>query len=299
MRKQLLTVCAGLFLCASLSLTACSSLTGKGGSNNANSGDATANTSSSASDAKLKVGDTVVFKIARGTYGEGKIDSIDGSRYKIPYGTTTPTVDEVDVYPLPKAGASASFKEGDFVIAKQNQQNSWVPGEVTSADGKAIEVKTIAYDQTLNLSPEQVIAPRPAAIVEFKKLKTEGDFDEKTASMRPTLPPGYTFKKGDRVVAAWSGNSWWAGSVVSLNGEKIMIKWGDTSRDSEVDASRVALYPPVGSAGSPLNAGDIVLVKPTTSSTIWYFAEATSGREVRFKDGKTRTVRGDEYILFN
>lgn len=297
MRKHLLTICAGLLLCASMSLTACSSLTGK--ATDGDSKSANANSNSSAADTKLKVGDTVVFKIARGTYGEGKIEAIDGSRYKIPYGTTTPTVDEADVYALPKTGATTSFKEGDFVIAKQSQQNSWVPGEVTSAEGNAIEVKTIAYDQTLNLSPEQVITPRAAALVEFKKLKTEGDFDDKVAAMRPTLPAGHVFKKGDKVVAAWSGNSWWAGTIASLNGDKIMVKWGDSSRDSEVDASRVALYPAVGSAGSPLNAGDIVLVKPTTSSNIWAFAEATSGREVKFKDGKTRSVRGDEYILFN
>ena len=87
---------------ASFLMTGCAGLTGKvaGGGN----------------EAKLKVGDTVVFKLSRGTYGEGKIETIDGSRYKIPYGTTTPTVDESDVYSLPKAGTngpSCRFKTGE------------------------------------------------------------------------------------------------------------------------------------------------------------------------------------------
>jgi hypothetical protein len=283
-RKLLLIVCAGLFLSASLFLTACGGLTEKG---------------TGGGDAKLKVGDTVVFKLSRESYGEGKIETIDGSRYKIPYGTTTPTVDEADIYPLPKTGASSSLKVGDFVIAKQGSQNSWVPAEVTRADGKAIEVNTISYRQTLNLSPEQVVAARPAAIEEIKKLKTEAAFDEKVSSMRPTLPPGYVLKKGDQVVAQWSGNSWWAGAIVGRSGEKMKIKWTGNFQDSDVDMTRIALYPAVGSAGTPFQPGDILLVKPTSSSSTWTFAEATSGREVRFKDGKTRTVRGDEYILFN
>jgi exosome complex RNA-binding protein Csl4 len=273
-----------ILIFASLWITACGNLAGK---------------APGGGEAKLKVGDTVVFKLSRGNYGEGKIEAIDGSRYKIPYGTTSPTVDESDVYQLPKGDASSSLKAGDLVIAKQGNENSWVPAEVTSADGKALAVKTISYKQTMNLSPAQVIVARPAAIEEFRKLKIETAFDEKVASMRPTLPAGRVPKKGDRVVAAWSGNSWWAGTIVGQNGEKMMIKWGDSSRDSEVDVSRIGLYPAVGSTGTPFKSGDILLVKPTTTSSIWTFAEATSGREVRFKDDTTRAVRGDEYILFN
>lgn len=278
MKKVLIVICASLWLTACAGLT--EKIAGGGG-------------------AKLKVGDTVVFKLSPGTYGEGKIEAIDGSRYKIPYGTTTPTVDQANVYLLPKPGASSSLEVADFVIARQGNQNSWVPAEVTRADGKAIEVKTISYKQTINLSPEQVIAAHPAAIEEIKTLKTEVAFDEKVSLMRPTLPPSYMLKKGDKVVAAWSGNSWWAGTIVGRSGEKMMIKWGDNSRDSEVDMARIALYPAVGSTGTPLQPGDILLVRPTSSSSIWTFAEATSGREVRSKDGKTRSIRGDEYILFN
>ncbi len=275
--KKLLIV-----ILASLSMTACGALGGK----------------ATGSNAKLKAGDTVVFKLSRGSYGEGKIESIDGSRYKIPYGTNTPTVDEADVYSLPQTGTDSEFKVGDLVIAKQSGQNSWVAAEVTSADGKSIAVKTITYKQAINLAPEQVIAARPAAMEDFKKLKTEAAFEEKTTSMRPTVPSGYVPKKGDRVVAAWSGNSWYAGTVVSRSGEKVKIQWADNSNASDVEMGRVGAAPSLGSTGPAFKTGDIVLVKPTSGS-YWKFAEVTSGREVRFKEGETRTVRGDEYILFN
>jgi hypothetical protein len=278
MKKLLIVIVASLWL------TACAGLAEK---------------ASGGGDAKLKVGDTVVFKLSRGTYGEGKIETIDGSRYKIPYGTTTPAVDEADVYPLPKTGASSSLKVGDLVIAKQGNQNSWVAAEVTSVAPKTIEVKTISYKQTVNLAPEQVIAARPAAIEEIKALKTEEAFEEKVSSMRPTLPSGYALKKGDKVVAAWSGNSWYAGTIVGQSGEKMKVKWADNSRDSDVDIARIAVAPALGSTGPTFQTGDILLVKPTSSSSIWTFAEATSLKEVRLKDGKARSVRGDEYILFN
>lgn len=250
------------------------------------------------SEAKLKVGDTVVFKLGRGAYGEGKIETIDGSRYKIPFGTTTPTVDEADVYSLPKTGTNSSVKVGDFVIAKQDNKNSWVPAEVTKADGKAIEVKTISYKQTLNLSPAQVVEARAAAVEEFKTMKTEVAFESKVSSLRPAAVPAYVPKKGDRVVAAWSGNSWYTGTIVEAGGDKVTVKWADNSSDSKVDEARIALYPAVGSTGTPFQSGDVVLVKPTSGSN-WKFAEATSSREVRFNDGTTRSVRGDEYVLFN
>jgi hypothetical protein len=272
-----------IIIFASLAITGCASL---------------AKSTGGSSEAKPKVGETVVFKLARGTYGEGKIETIDGSRYKIPYGTTTPTVDEADVYALPKAGTSSSVKAGDLVIVKQGNQNSWVPAEVTRADGKAIEVKTISNKQTVNLSPEQVVEARPAAIEEFKAMKTEVAFEAKVSSMRPTLTPGYVPKKGDKVVAAWSGNSWYTGTIVETGGDKVTVKWADNSSDSKVDEARIALYPALGSAGTPFQSGDVLLVKPTSGSN-WKFAEATSGREVRFNDGTTRSVRGDEYILFN
>ena len=66
--------------------------------------------------AKPAVGDTAVFKFSRQGYVEGKVQSIDGTRYKVLYGQSTQTVDAVDVYPLPRAGAKVDVKPGDIVV---------------------------------------------------------------------------------------------------------------------------------------------------------------------------------------
>ncbi len=279
-----------LIVCASLMFSACSKLIGSS---------PTENTTTTVETAKMKVGDTVLFKLSREGFGEGKIETIDGSRYKIPYGTSTQTVDEADIYALPKPGANPNVKVGDYVIAKRGNDNYWAAAEVTKSDAKTVEIKTLSYKQTMNLSPEQVVPVRPATVEEFKKLQTEQGFEEKAGSMRPKNPAGFEMKKGEKVVASWSGTSWYAGTIVGMNGDKAKIKWGNNFNDGNVDLTKIAAYPAMGSAGMPMKAGDIVLVKGTSDSTGWSFAEATSEKEVKFKDGKTRTVRGDEYILFD
>lgn len=272
-----------LIICTSLFLTACG-LTG---------------TNSASKSAKLKVGDSVLFKLSRDGFGEGKIETIDGSHYKIPYGSSTNTVDEIDVYPTPTAGTDPNVKVGDYVIAKHGNDNFWPAAEVTKVDAKVIEVKALSSGSSMSLSPEQVVAVRPATAEEFKKVKEEAAFEAKVSPMRPTVPEGYTPKKDDRVVARWSGTSWYSGTILSVNGEKAKIKWSVNFGDGDVDLTKIAPYPKLGSTGLAIKAGDIVLVKGSSETSGWDFAEATSTREVKFKDGKTRSVRGDEYILFN
>lgn len=280
----------------SILLAACASL--KGGGGNTDGGNTTT-TTKAAEPTKMKVGDTVLFKLSRDGFGEGKIESVDGSRYKIPYGSNTQTVDEADIYALPSAGANPNVKVGDFVIAKRGNDNYWAGAEVTKADAKVVEVKPLSGGGTMNLSPDQVVVVRPATIEEFKKVKDEQGFETKVSTMRPIVPTDYMPKKGDKVVANWSGTSWYSGTVLAVNGEKAKIKWSVNFGDGDIDLTKVAPFPRLGSTGTPLKAGDIVLVKGSSDSTRWEFAEATSDKEVKFKDGKTRPVRGDEYIVFN
>lgn len=281
-----------LVLCASLLFTACGML---GGSNNSANNTAAPKLDTS----KIKAGDTVLFKLSREGFGEGKIDSIDGSRYKIPYGSTTYTVDEADIYMIPTTGSNTSLKVGDYVIAKRGNENYWAAAEITKADAKTVEVKNLSSGGTTNLSPDQVVAVRPATVEEFKKVKDESGFETKVSTLRPIVPAGYAPKPGDKVVAGWSGNSWYVGTVVSVSGEKAKIKWGVNFNDGDIEFTRIAPAPKLGSTAAPIKAGDIVLVKGSSDATRWEFAEATSEKEVKFKDGKTRTVRGDEYIAFN
>ncbi len=278
-----------LILCASVIFAAC------GGKTADNTAVATGKTDG----AKPKAGDTVLFKQSREGFGEGKIESVDGSRYKIPFGSQTYTIDEADVYMIPAPGSNTNLKVGDFVIAKRGNENYWAAAEITKADGKSIEVENLSYGNKTNLSPDQVVVVRPATIEEFKKVKSESGFEKKVAEMRPVVPSGYVPKAGDAVVAGWSGNSWYSGKVVSVSGEKAKIKWGVNFADGDIEFKRLAPQPKTGATGTPMKSGDIVLVKGTSDASRWEFAEATSDKEVKFKDGKTRNVRGDEYIVFN
>jgi len=68
------------------------------------------------------VGDLIVAHWAGNTWSEGKVDSVNGPRARL-FGATTLSpseVDFVDIYQMPKAGASATVKTGDYVITKRS-----------------------------------------------------------------------------------------------------------------------------------------------------------------------------------
>lgn len=257
---------------------------------------------SSSSSAKPKAGDTVVFRISRESYGESKVDSVDGTRYKIPYGSNINAVDETDVYTLPKAGEKSDVKVGDFVVAKRGNELYWTPSEVTSVSDSTIDVTAIGGGGSSSLAHEKIITVHPAAREEFKKWKGEKAFETKAQSMRPSTVGSYTPKPGDAVVAAWGASSWYTAKVLSVSGDKAKIDW-DVFNDSEISVDKVAPLPKVGSTGAALSAGSIVLVKPTYDKGTWNFAEVTStsssGAEVKFSDGKTKSIRADEYVALN
>src|SRR6185295_7435655 len=140
-------------------LTACSQA-GKGGGTEAEK--------SAGAGAKPVVGDTAVFKFSRQGYVEGKVQSIDGTRYKLLYGASTQTVDAVDVYALPKSGAKADVKPGDIVVAYRREAY-WPGAEVKSINGDVIEVQTIAEGDTLNVPHEKIVKINSAAAAEFKQ----------------------------------------------------------------------------------------------------------------------------------
>lgn len=289
-----------LIVTASLLLAACGSTNSNsdGNSNNSNSAEK-ADTSGSA---KPKAGDTVVFKISNSSYGESKIDSVDGTRYKIPYGSTVNTVDETDIYPLPKAGATSSVKVGDFVVAKRGSDLYWTPSEVVKVSDSTIDVDPLSGGGTSSLAPEKIIAVHPAAVEEFKKLKAAKQFSAKAQSMRPSTVGTYVPKRGDAVVAAWGAGSWYSAKVISVSGDKAKIDW-DVFNDSDLSIDKVAPLPRVGSTGAAVSVGSIVLVKPKYEKGSWDFAEVTSvsGQTIGIKlgDGETRSIRSDEYVAFN
>jgi hypothetical protein len=280
MRKIWLMMAAGLFL------TACGSVS-----------------LSSSAEYKPKAGETVAYKISRDGLREGIVESVDGARYKIKYGASVETADESDIYALPKAGAKPPVKAGDMVAAKIfNSELFWYAAEVASVNGDVIEVKALNRGNTASLSPDKIIVVRPAAVAEFQKLKTENEFTAKARQTRPHAPNGYKPQVGDHVVAEWSGGSWWVGDVSSVAGDKVKIKW-ENFGESEIMADKVVPYPKAETSAALPAAGSYVLVKPEGGKGQWFYAQVAAvnggSAEVKFSDGKTRSIKPDECIALS
>lgn len=280
-----------LFLILSLvsALTACAT----GGKTNATS------ETSSAPAPKPVVGDTAVFKFSRQGYVEGKIQSIDGTRYKLLYGQSAQTADAVDVYPLPKAGAKVDVKPGDIVVA--HRRDAYWPGaEVKSVSGDVIEVLIIAEGDTVNVPHEKVIKINSAAVAEFKQYAQEVAFLKAAKTGKPHAPADYQAKAGQRVVAEWTDKTWYIGEVVTTSSGKAKIKWPASFPESQLTLDKVLPYP--APAASP-KTNDFVIVKQDSENQSFAYAQVTSVNgnsvDVKLADGKTRTVKQGDFYLVN
>src|SRR5438309_230671 len=116
------------------------------------------------------VGDLVVAHWAGNTWSEGKVDSIDGPHAKIIWSdNTSPSdVDLVDIYQMPKTGAQATAKAGDYVLTKRSTGTNWEGAQVTMVSPGVITVKYVSDLEEANLPPEKVIAASPAAAADIK-----------------------------------------------------------------------------------------------------------------------------------
>ena len=265
-------------------------------------GAGTKNGSETSSAPAPKVGDTVVFKFSRQGYVEGKVDKIEGSRYEIKYGTSTSKVESTDVHALPKAGEKVSVQAGDVVVARA-RESYWPGGVVKSVSPDVIEVEVIENGNTISAPHERVIKVSPASAAEFKKYAGEVGFLKNARAKRPKAPAGYKPKQGERVVAEWSANAWWVGEVTNVSGDKAKIKWFASFPESELPMEKIMPYPKAETATTLPKQDDFVLVKPADDKSQWHYAQVTSvggqTAEVKLADGKTRSIKADEYIALN
>lgn len=251
-----------------------------------------------AAEAKPKPGETAIFKVSREGFGEGIIEGVTGAQYVIRYGDSTVNKEDSDVYALPKGGTAKSVKAGEMVAAKiESGGKYWAGAEVVSANGDVIEVRDLYRGTTANLAPDKIVAVRPAAAADLQKLKAEYDFKRRANSARPRADAAWKPKPGERVVAEWSANSWWNGTIGAIKGDRAVIKWGSNFKDSELGVDRLMPYPKAGALPA---ADSYVLVKPDSDNGQWFYAQVTGGAgEVKFPDGKTRTVKPGEFIALN
>ena len=267
-----------------------------------NAGNSNTTNSEKAAEVKppaVAVGDLVVAHWAGNTWSEGKVDSIDGPRAKIVWSdNASPSdVDLVDIYQLPKAGAPATVKAGDYVITKRSTGTNWEGAQVTMVSPGVVTVKYVSDLEAANLPPEKVIAASPAAAADIKANAASTEFLKKAQAHTPQAPAGYKPKVDDHIFGPWTSTSWFGGKVKSINGDKALIEWEGVKPD-EADLDKIVPYPTAENSTTPA-VGDYLLVKPSSGS--WDYAQVTavngSEIEVRDAEGKTRTVKPGEFVL--
>jgi hypothetical protein len=273
----------------------------------ANKSDEAANVKSSLAPASEKaaaatppaVGDQVVARWSGNSWSEGKVDSLSGQRAKVVWSdNSSPSdVDLIDIYQIPKTGAQATVKSGDYVLTKRSSGNDWEGAQVTLVSPGVVTVKYNSDFEEANLPPEKIIAVTPSVAADMKTDAAQTDFMKKAQSHRPQAPAGYQPKVGDHVLGAWTPTAWYGGKVKSISGGKALVVWEGPKPD-EATFDNLVPYPTAESTTTPA-VGDYVLVKPSGGS--WDYAQVSgvsgSGVEVKDREGKTRTVKAGDFAV--
>jgi preprotein translocase subunit YajC len=256
-------------------------------------------------EAKIKTGDTVVAKWSSGSFYEGKVESVSDTKIKVAWlDKSNPSdVDAIDVYALPKAGAKPDVKVGDMVLAKTSGTGTyWNGAEVTSIDGDVYKVKPTSITSSLNVPAEKIIKVSSAVAADFKDKAGAKDFTVEAQKHKPLAAGDYKPKKGDRVVAEWTTNSWYSGKVEKYEEPNITIAWDDGSKPSPLNWSKVVPMPTAASNKEMPKKDQFLLIKPN-SGTKWQYAQVSdvsgSNVEVKLAGDKTQTVKAGEFILLN
>lgn len=254
--------------------------------------------------AKISAGDTVVAKWSSGSFYEGKVEKLDGAKITVAWldKSNPSNVDAIDVYALPAAGAKPEVSVGDIVLAKTSSTGTyWNGAEVTGIDGDVYKVKPVSSTASLNVAPEKIIKVSAATAADFKEKAGATDFLKEAQTHKPSAPAGFTPKRGDRVVAEWTTNSWYSGKVDTVSGSNIYVAWDDGSKPSAVNVTKVMPMPTAGNKDMPA-ANQYLLVKPDSGSK-WQYAQTVSVNgvnvEAKLSTSQTKTVKAGEYILLN
>lgn len=289
-----------IVLVLAVAASACATSTGKDSSVKPENSPSSTTAAKSAENPKPVVGDTVVARWSGNSFYEGKVETLDGSRYRIKWSdNSSPSdVDSVDVYPLPKDGVAVDVKVGDYVLAKLSSGTSWTGAEVSNVETGVVTVKAAQGGSTSSLPPEKIIKISAATAANFKQQASQTDFMAHAQTLRPQAPAGFAPRKGERVVAEWSTNSWYGGRVQKIAGSKATVAWDDQSKPTELDFAKVFPYP-TGSNYQTPSVDGYLIVKPNGNGK-WGYAQVTglNGKAIEIKtaDGQTRSITAGEYI---
>ncbi len=252
---------------------------------------------------EIKEGDTVVARWSGNSYYEGTVEKIDGSKMNVKWldGSKASDVDKTDIYQIPNEGAKPDLAVGDMVLAKTSSSTIWNGAEVTKIDGDVYVVKQVGSSSTKNLDSNKVIKISPATAANFKDKAGSSEFLKTAQGKTPSPAKNYEAKKGDKVLALWSINSWYTGKVNDVKSDKITVAWDDGTKPKAVDADKVLPMPNASNVEIP-KEDQYVLAKPV-SGTRWVYAQAVSvdAKDIEIKDAKgaTRTMKAGEVVPLN
>ena len=253
----------------------------------------------SSSSGKPQAGDTVLFKSGPVNYAEGKVEKVEGGKYEIRSKDNIAKPDASDVYTLPKAGAKADVKTGDYVVAF-NSEIYWEGGEVKNVTDDLIEVEK-ASGGKLTIAPDKVVKVSPAAMAVIKQAVEAKAFEDLGKTKKPVLPANWKPKPGEMVAAQWSFGSWHPAELKHVNANDVDIEWKNGWKNGNIAKDKIAPYP---TAANPMpKTNDYVIVRPTSETSEWKFAVVTSvsgqEAEVKFADGKTQKVKNTDFIALS
>ncbi|MFM9903269.1 MAG: agenet domain-containing protein [Pyrinomonadaceae bacterium] len=258
---------------------------------------------SGSSDGKPKAGDLVVAKWSTGSYYEGKVEKLDGTKMTIAWeDKSQPTaVDAADVFMIPTAGAKPDVKQGDMVLAKTASGSYWNGAEVTGIEADVYNVRIVTGSTSVNVSGEKIIKVPATAAADFKQMAGSTDFMAEARKGKVTIPADYKPKKGDAVLAEWTTGSWWSGKIDNISGSNIYVAWDDNSKPSAVNISKVRPLPTANDKTMP-SEKQFLLVKPDSGSS-WQYGQTASVNgsrvEVKLANNQTKTVTSGEFVVLN
>ena len=255
------------------------------------------------SDAKPKVGDTVVAKWSAGSYYEGKIEKLEGTKMTIAWDdkSQSTVIDSSDIYLIPTAGTIPDVKQGDMVLAKTASGSYWNGAEITGVEAGVYKVKVVTGTTSVNVAGEKIIKVPATASADFKQAAGSTDFLIEAKKGKVTIPADYKPKKGDAVLAEWTVGSWWSGKIDNISGSNIYVAWNDNSQPSAVNISKIIPLPTSADKALPTEK-QYLIVKPDSGSS-WMYGQAVSVTgsrvEVKLANNQTKTVTAGEFVLLN
>jgi hypothetical protein len=217
----------------------------------------------------VAVGKEIVAATGANSFSEGKVTALEGTKVTYEYGEPSETTKKRPTYSVDKGKVfllgvpqKAAPKVGDFIIAK-GAGSGWTGCEVKSDAGGVLACED-AYGKTNNVDPKTAIVPDAATSADIKQYLARAAkhraFDEAAKGAgKPVARKGWRPKEKDSVAVEWMVGSWYAASVLKVDGDTITIKW-DTKGWPDPAEKNIAQVAPVPTAAAQVKEGQFVLM---------------------------------------